>query len=148
MLPGPSWALCPPSPSISIPVCVTSALTISPRERSPELPNGLFNWIGTFIKVPDTYVLNHQCFDGYLLLRYLKMSAIICLVGCLLVWPILFPINATGGGGQQQLNAISFSNIDSTTQVNRFYAHVIVACIFFSQCESYAGGRRLNEHGY
>lgn len=100
------------------------------RERSPDLPNGLFNWIGTFNKIPDSYVLNHHSLDGFLLLRYLKISVAICFVGCLMTWPVLFAVNATGGGGQKQLDLISFSNVTNTK--NRFYAHTFVAWIFFT----------------
>ena len=101
------------------------------RERSPDLPKGMFNWFGTFSKIPDSYVLNHHSLDGYLLLRYLKISVAMCFVGCLITWPILFPVNATGGGGQVQLNVISFSNIQNTK--NRYYAHTFVGWIFFSK---------------
>ncbi len=100
------------------------------RERSPELPNGMFNWIGTFNKIPDSYVLNHHSLDGFLLLRYLKISVAICFVGCLMTWPILFPVNATGGGGLKQLDLIAFGNVQNTK--NRFYAHTFVAWIFYS----------------
>lgn len=105
------------------------------RERSPDLPNGLFNWIGAFNKVPDSYVLNHHSLDGFLLLRYLKISVVICFVGCLMTWPILFPVNATGGMGEQQLDLISYSNINTKVSagVNRLYAHTFVAWAFFSK---------------
>ena len=104
------------------------------RERSPDLPTGLFNWVGTFNKIPDSYVLNHHSLDGFLLLRYLKISVAMCFFGCLITWPILFPVNATGGGGQLQLNVISFSNISNTK--NRYYAHTFVGWIFFSKSRS------------
>lgn len=81
----------------------------------------------TFNALPDTYVLQHNSLDGYFLLRYLKISVIICLVGCCITWPILFPVNATGGGGEQQLNILSFSNVQNA---NRYYAHTFVAWIF------------------
>lgn len=55
------------------------------------------------------------------------MAIIICFVGCCITWPILFPVNATGGGGQTQLNLLSFSNV---LDKNRYYAHVFVAWIF------------------
>lgn len=90
----------------------------------------MFNWIGTFNKIPDSYVLNHHSLDGFLLLRYLKVSAAVCFVGCLITWPVLFPVNATGGGGQKQLDLISFSNVTNTK--NRFYAHTFIAWIFFT----------------
>ena len=92
------------------------------------MPNGLFNWIGEAMKIPDTYVLNHQSLDGYLLLRYLKLSATICFVGCCITWPILFPVNATGGAGHKQLDVVSFSNV---VNKNRYYAPLFVSWIFF-----------------
>jgi calcium permeable stress-gated cation channel len=78
-------------------------------------------------QLPDEYVLQHNSLDGYFLLRYLKMSIVICLVGCLITWPILFPVNATGGGGQTQLNILSFSNIKDK---NRYLASTFVAWVF------------------
>lgn len=90
----------------------------------------MFNWIGAFNKIPDSYVLNHHSLDGFLLLRYLKISVVICFVGCLMTWPVLFPVNATGGGGQKQLDLISFSNV--TNNKNRFYAHTFIAWIFLT----------------
>ncbi len=97
------------------------------RERSPALPQGLLNWFGTFAKVPDSFVLNHQSLDGFLLLRYLKVASATCLVGCCITWPVLFPINITGGAGQKQLNLLTFGNV---LDKNRYYAHVFIAWIF------------------
>ena len=90
----------------------------------------MFNWIGKFNTIPDSYVLNHHTLDGFLLLRYLKISAAICFVGCLMTWPVLFPVNATGGGGLKQLDLLAFGNVQNTK--NRYYAHTFVAWIFFS----------------
>ena len=61
------------------------------------------------------------------------MSIVICLVGCLITWPVLFPVNATGGGGQTQLNILSFSNVQDK---NRYLAHtfmawLLIAFVFF-----------------
>lgn len=57
----------------------------------------------------------------------------ITFVGCIITWPILFPINATGGNGQQQLNILSFANVNTDVSAgrNRLYAHAIIAWIFF-----------------
>ena len=90
----------------------------------------MFNWIGKFNTIPDSYVLNHHTLDGFLLLRYLKISATICFVGCLMTWPVLFPVNATGGGGLKQLDLLAFGNVQNTK--NRYYAHTFVAWIFLS----------------
>lgn len=70
------------------------------------------------VQLPDTYVLQHNSLDGYFLLRYLKIAVVICFVGCLMTWPVLFPVNATGGAGKTQLDMLSFSNIATK---NRYY---------------------------
>jgi calcium permeable stress-gated cation channel len=92
------------------------------------MPSGVFNWFGAFNQIPDSYVLNHQSLDGYLLLRFLKIATVICLVGCLVTWPVLFPVNATGGGGQKQLNILSFSNVAGSKY--KYLAHTFIAWIF------------------
>lgn len=96
------------------------------------MPSGIFNWIGKFISIPDTYVLNHQSLDAYLLLRYLKIATVICFVGCLITWPVLFPINITGGGIGKELNLLTMSNVTKENK-NRLYAHTFIAWIFFGK---------------
>lgn len=50
-----------------------------------------------------------------------------------ITWPVLFPVNATGGNGKSQLEAISYSNIDiqDSTQRNRLYAHTFIGWIVY-----------------
>lgn len=100
------------------------------RERTPHLPSGLLSWIGAAFKIPDSYVLNHHTLDGFLLLRYLKIATTICLVGCIITWPVLFPLNITSNGGQKELNLLTMSNI---SEKNRLYAHVFIAMIFYGK---------------
>jgi calcium permeable stress-gated cation channel len=54
-------------------------------------------------------------------------------VGCCFLWPVLFPVNATGGGGQSQLDILSYSNVDNSTSSgkNRYYAHVFCAWVYY-----------------
>ena len=101
-------------------------LTLSRSERSPELPKGFLNWIGAFWKIPDVYALQHQSLDSYLFLRFLRVCTTICFVSLVVTWVILFPVNATGGNHQSQLEILSYSNINIDTQYNRFYAHTFV----------------------
>ncbi|KAK3192129.1 phosphate metabolism protein 7 [Lecanicillium sp. MT-2017a] len=96
------------------------------KEQSPPLPDGWFNWIGPFWKLPDSTALRHQSIDGYLFIRYIKICAIIAFVSGCITWPILFPVNATGGGGSSQLDILSFSNVDVNTHKHYYYAHVFV----------------------
>jgi len=102
-------------------------------ERTPELPGGLFNWFGKFWKIPDMHALQHQSLDAYFYLRFMKMTIVITFVGCLITWPVLFPVNITGGGGKSELNILSYANVDSSTASgkNRYYAHVFTAWVFY-----------------
>ncbi|KAL5349219.1 phosphate metabolism protein 7 [Pseudogymnoascus australis] len=106
--------------------------TLRDNERSPELPSGMFNWFGTFWKIPDTYVLQTQSLDSYLFLRYMRILVAICFFGCIITWPVLFSVNATGGNGAQGLNMLAFGNLNKNTDgKNRMYAHVFIGWIFF-----------------
>ncbi|KAI5459764.1 hypothetical protein BGZ63DRAFT_359976 [Mariannaea sp. PMI_226] len=106
--------------------------SIRESERSPELKPGFFGWMGSFWKIPDTYALQHQSLDSYLFIRYLRILCTICFVSLCITWPILFPVNATGGGGMSQLEILSYSNVDITgSGKNRLYAHTFVAWIVY-----------------
>lgn len=110
--------------------CLYANITNS--ERTPPLPNGLFNWFGAFWKIPDIYALQHQSLDGFLFIRFLRIIVTICFVGCCILWPILFPVNATGGNGEKQLNILSYSNVKTEgSNINRFYAHAFAAWLFY-----------------
>jgi len=77
----------------------------------------------------DIYVLNHHSLDGYLYMRFLKMLTLMAFVGAIITWPVLFPVNATGGGGESGLDILSFSNVSSPA---RYFAHAVIAWIFFA----------------
>ncbi|CAG8405881.1 unnamed protein product [Penicillium salamii] len=99
------------------------------HERSPELPSGWVNWLGTFLKIEDNHVLHHSSLDGYLFLRFLRVLAATCLTGCLITWPILLPLHATGGNGNTELDMLSFSNVANP---HRYFANATVACVYFT----------------
>lgn len=90
----------------------------------------MFAWVSEFWSMPDTYVLNHHTLDGYLFLRFLKISVVCCVVGCVITWPVLFPINATGGGGKSQFDLLTFANV--TDNYYKYFAHAGCAIIYFS----------------
>jgi hypothetical protein len=89
-----------------------------------------------FWRTPDEDVLNHSSLDGFLFLRFLKILGVICFVGLLIAWPILLPINAYGGAGNQQLDQLTFGNI---TKPSWCYAHALIAWAYF--------GRYTRAHG-
>lgn len=102
--------------------------SLRPEQRSPKLPDSLFGWIGTYIKTPDIYALNHAALDSYLYLRFLKMAVVICVVGSLITMPVLFPVYATGGGGKAQLGLVTMSNV---VNYYRYFATAGCAMLFF-----------------
>jgi hypothetical protein len=79
--------------------------------------------------VPDKFVLYHQSLDSYLFLRFLRTLIFICVVGACITWPILMPVNATGGGKATELNRLSIGNVKKRKHL---YAHAVVAWVFFS----------------
>ncbi|KAL1305017.1 hypothetical protein AAFC00_003917 [Neodothiora populina] len=99
-------------------------------EKTPQPSNSRFGWISDFRSMQDDYVLNHSSLDNYLFLRMFKVMAFICIVGTLITWPILMPINATGGFTNKQFDKIAFSNVNPATHPNYYYAHCLVAWVF------------------
>ncbi|KAI1139198.1 DUF221-domain-containing protein [Hypoxylon sp. FL0543] len=101
--------------------------TIPEKDRTPSASQSYFNWIHTMRKVPDKFILYHQSLDAYLYLRFLRTAIFICFVGCCITWPILIPVNATGGGSSTELDKIGIGNVK---EKDRFYAHAIIAWVF------------------
>ncbi|KAH7311115.1 hypothetical protein BKA65DRAFT_163797 [Rhexocercosporidium sp. MPI-PUGE-AT-0058] len=102
--------------------------SLAPHERSKPLPDGWVNWIIPFWKTPDIEILNHASLDGFLFLRYIKMLTVICLVGCCMTWPVLFPIHIYGGGDAEELDMLTFGNVTHTSWL---WAHALVAWVYF-----------------
>ncbi|KAF0327437.1 duf221 domain-containing protein [Colletotrichum asianum] len=98
------------------------------HEQSIPLPKGWLDWVKPFWREPDTAILNRSTLDAFLFLRYLKVLALICFVGCCITWPTLMSIHASGGGGLTQLDRITIGNIKNS---HIFFAHAIIAWIFF-----------------
>lgn len=100
------------------------------RDRTPSSSHTFFSWYHDFRTLDDKFVLRHSSLEAYLFLRFLRMIILICAVGCCLTWPILFPVNVTGGGDATQLDRISLSNV---VDKKRLYAHAVVAWVFFGE---------------
>jgi hypothetical protein len=81
-----------------------------------------------FLRIPDTFVLNHGSLDGFFFLRFLKVLRNICIGGCLITFPVLLPIHATGGSGLTALELLTIGNVKDP---QKLLAHVFVAWVFF-----------------
>lgn len=106
-----------------------SSFNLINDEKKPEpLPSGIWEWIFPLLKKSDNFIIRQAGLDGYFYLRYLFLVFGICLAGLCLFFPILLPINATGGKGSTGLDQLSFSNVKYP---GRFYAHAFLSWIFY-----------------
>ncbi|EKG15458.1 protein of unknown function DUF221 [Macrophomina phaseolina MS6] len=102
---------------------------LTEQEKTPRDPDtSRFAWVKYFTTFEDTDLLNWQSLDAYLYVRFFKIIVVTCFFGFLLVGTVLIPINATGGGGQKQLDILSFSNVKDP---KRYWAHAVMAWVFF-----------------
>ncbi|KAI0904619.1 hypothetical protein F4823DRAFT_614422 [Ustulina deusta] len=101
--------------------------TVPEKDRTPSAGQACLDWLYTMRKLPDKFLLHHESLDAYLYLRFLRTIIIICVAGCGLTWPVLMPVNATGGGSSTQLDRITISNV---TKTNHLYAHAVMAWVF------------------
>ncbi|KAI0449210.1 DUF221-domain-containing protein [Xylaria acuta] len=101
--------------------------TVPEKDQTPSPGQGYLDWLRTLRKLPDKFLLYHESLDSYLYLRFLRTIIFICVVGCLLTWPVLMPVNATGGGSSTELDRITISNVAKT---NHLYAHAVMAWVF------------------
>ncbi|CAI6336929.1 unnamed protein product [Periconia digitata] len=98
------------------------------NEKTPPANDSFLGWTGNFRRISDEYILNHHSLDGYLYVRFFKMLVFMSFGGCIITWPVLFPVNATGGGGESGLDILSFSNVNNPT---RYFAHALIGWVFF-----------------
>ncbi|KAK6434317.1 phosphate metabolism protein 7 [Oleoguttula sp. CCFEE 5521] len=101
--------------------------TLDKSQLSPKPASSLLGWISSYTSIQDEHVLAHSSLDNYLWLRFFKMLAVMSFVGCLITWPVLFPIAATGGGGETGIDILSFSNVNG---VGRYFAFAIMSWVF------------------
>ncbi|KAI1307143.1 DUF221-domain-containing protein [Xylaria venustula] len=101
--------------------------TVPDKDQTPPADHGYLGWLHTMCKLPDKFLLYHESLDTYLYLRFLRTIITICVVGCCLTWPVLMPVNATGGGSSTELDKITISNV---TEPNHLYAHAVMAWAF------------------
>jgi hypothetical protein len=103
--------------------------TIPEKDRTPCQSRSYWDWIHTMKVVPDKFTLYHASLDSYLFLRFMRLLIFICIVGCLITWPILLPINSAGGGSLNDLDRLAIGNV---SQKKYLYAHAVVAWVFFT----------------
>lgn len=99
--------------------------------RPDESPNSAFGWISHLIKKPEAFIIQCCGADGYFFLRYIFNFAAISVLGCIVTWPILFPVNITNGKQQknvQGLNMLTFAHVKDKW---RYFGHIFLSWVFF-----------------
>ncbi|EGV64540.1 phosphate metabolism protein 7 [Yamadazyma tenuis] len=106
----------------------TTVSTVSPNLKPDEAPRGLFSWLSHILGKPESFIIQQAGVDGYFFVRFLFGFASICFLGCCILWPILFPVNATHGKGRSGFDILSYSNVGNKWKV---FAHVFLSWIYF-----------------
>ena len=96
--------------------------------KAPPLERSAFGWLPDLLTRPKKFIIEQAGIDGYFFLRYLKLWSTIGVCSGLILWPILFAINATGGGGKSGFDIISYSN---NTHKWRVFANLFCSWFFF-----------------
>lgn len=102
--------------------------TVPDMIKVDKQPKGVFGWFGHVLGLPVPELIREVGVDGYFFLRYLRNFITIGLGVGIILWAVLIPINATGGGGSNGFDSISYSN---NTHKNRVYAYVFCSWFFF-----------------
>ncbi|KAI5952439.1 PHM7 [Candida jiufengensis] len=106
-----------------------------PEDLRPQQPStGLFSWLTALLSKPETYIIQYAGTDGYFFLRFLFEFCCICLLGAIITWPILFPVNATNGNNNQPGSTVAGFDILTIANVRnkwRTFAHVFLSWILF-----------------
>ncbi|RLV89233.1 hypothetical protein JA1_005252 [Spathaspora sp. JA1] len=108
--------------------------TLPQDYRLEETPPGTFGWLTGLLRKPESFIIQHAGVDGYFFLRFLLEFFCVCLLGVIITWPILFPVNATNGNNNVPgsniggFDILSFANIRNKW---RALAHVFLSWILF-----------------
>ncbi|AET40088.1 Phm7p Ecym_5329 [Eremothecium cymbalariae DBVPG len=102
--------------------------TVRDPERTDEVPDGYFSWVAYLFTKPHSYLIQNMSLDGYFFVRYLIIFGSLSLIGCVILFPILLPVNAVRGRRFKGFERLAFSNV---TNKNRFFAHVFLSWLYF-----------------
>lgn len=106
----------------------TENMLLPDHLRAPPLAPSAFGWLGDLLTRPKSFVIQQVGVDGYFFLRYLLLWAYVGFYGGLILWPILFAVNASGGGNKTGFDIISYSN---NTHKWRVFANLFCSWAFF-----------------
>lgn len=112
--------------NVYIPRDVTQ--TVRKDDRPRPLSPGVWRWVVDLYTRSDAELIKDAGLDAYFFLRYLRFMMITCIVGIVVLYPILLAVNGTGGNHDTSFNLLAFGNVKDH---NRYYAHVFLSWVFF-----------------
>lgn len=100
-----------------------------PQDLQPdENPSGAFSWLSHVLKKPESFIIQQAGVDGYFFIRFLFNFGALCILGCFMLWPILFPLSATNSNGLQGFEILTMANQKNKW---RYFAQVFLSWIFY-----------------
>lgn len=102
--------------------------TVSDEERPRPLAPGVWRWVIDLFTRTDAEIIRDAGLDAYFFLRYLRFCLITCIVGIVMLFPILLSVNGTGGNGDTGFDLLAFGNVKNH---KRYFAHVFLSWAFF-----------------
>ncbi|ODQ79949.1 hypothetical protein BABINDRAFT_36199 [Babjeviella inositovora NRRL Y-12698] len=103
----------------------------NPESLHPdEAPTGAFAWATHLIHKPRSFLIQQCGLDGYFFLRYIALFSLFCFLTSCLVWPLLFPLNATGGDTGTGFDILTMANVSKPNKY-RLIAHALCSWIVF-----------------
>lgn len=98
----------------------------------PRVPKGAWAWATFLYTKPQAFFLQYAGVDAYLFTRYIGIFAGISLIGCIILLPILLPVNATNGQNLSGFDLLAYSNVTpSGSNKQRYFAHAFLSWAFF-----------------
>ncbi|KAJ3044337.1 hypothetical protein HDV00_002657 [Rhizophlyctis rosea] len=102
---------------------------VEAKDRVNPVPPGLFTWITTSFRTPESTFIDLAGHDNYAVVYYhrtlMKLFGIISIVAIVILWPIYI----TGGAGLIGLNILTLGNVDDDRTV-RLWANLVLSYVF------------------
>lgn len=106
----------------------TTVETVPADIKPLPAPAGYFSWLSNIYRKGEDYIIQYTGVDGYFFLRFIALFVVITFVGCLVLWPILFPLSIANGYTKLSLRMFTFGNIRDKW---RYFAHVFLSILYF-----------------
>ncbi|KAB8337311.1 hypothetical protein FH972_021612 [Carpinus fangiana] len=107
------------------------------RQKTDPPDSNPLKWFKKVVSYDDQELIQKCGLDSWLFTRYLWMCLRIFVPASLLILPVLLPLNAVGGSGQENnisgLDQLSWQNV-KPENYNRYWGHLVMAIVLIIYC--------------